>query len=547
MYFLDWIYIMKTLFNRKLKLTTLLISLITTSVLLTTVILLFASYQSEKRSLIDTHLSLNYSKSEKISRSVDSLFKSMKISLQEISYFLSNNPQMTDEEIQEHLELLKKSSRYFNSLAWIDETGVIQNIAPISVGLKGEAVTGVTKEVVDAKVPMLTPPYIAPSGRMLVLLSEPFFDSEGNYKGIIGGTVYLQEPNVLNEILGNDIIESNGSYYYVVGPKGKILFHPDMNRIGDEVRENKVVSKLLQGESGKEYVVNTKGVSMYAAYNYIPEISWGVVQQTPVSSVNELLKNHIQNLILTILVPFILILVISLTFARRLAKPFIELADLVNQLGTERGVRVTVPKSHWNREADLLTQSVKIAIEAVQQNNQKLVEEAMTDTLTELPNRRKFNEVMTRLVNDGQLFSLVILDIDHFKSINDKHGHLQGDEVLKDLTKTVQSLIRKQDQFFRFGGEEFILLLPDTTSKEAFIVAEKIRTRLENTTTPVGTPITVSLGISEFPLHTNSLDELFLFADKALYQSKTSGRNRTTIWTQSIYEKVHFTRYFMGS
>ncbi|MEB1809619.1 MAG: sensor domain-containing diguanylate cyclase [Bacillaceae bacterium] len=538
---------MKTLFNRKLKLTTLLISLITTSVLLTTVILLFASYQSEKRSLIDTHLSLNYSKSEKISRSVDSLFKSMKISLQEISYFLSNNPQMTDEEIQEHLELLKKSSRYFNSLAWIDETGVIQNIAPISVGLKGEAVTGVTKEVVDAKVPMLTPPYIAPSGRMLVLLSEPFFDSEGNYKGIIGGTVYLQEPNVLNEILGNDIIESNGSYYYVVGPKGKILFHPDMNRIGDEVRENKVVSKLLQGESGKEYVVNTKGVSMYAAYNYIPEISWGVVQQTPVSSVNELLKNHIQNLILTILVPFILILVISLTFARRLAKPFIELADLVNQLGTERGVRVTVPKSHWNREADLLTQSVKIAIEAVQQNNQKLVEEAMTDTLTELPNRRKFNEVMTRLVNDGQLFSLVILDIDHFKSINDKHGHLQGDEVLKDLTKTVQSLIRKQDQFFRFGGEEFILLLPDTTSKEAFIVAEKIRTRLENTTTPVGTPITVSLGISEFPLHTNSLDELFLFADKALYQSKTSGRNRTTIWTQSIYEKVHFTRYFMGS
>ncbi|MDE5415150.1 sensor domain-containing diguanylate cyclase [Alkalihalobacterium chitinilyticum] len=522
---------MKTLFKRKLKLTTLLIGLITTSVLLTTVILLFASYQSEKRSLIDTHLSLNYSKSEKISSSVDSLFKSMKISLQEISYFLSNNPQMTDEEIQDYLELLKKSSRYFNSLAWIDETGVIQNIAPITVGLKGEAVTGMTKDVVDAKVRMLTPPYIAPSGRMLVLLSEPLFDSEGNYKGIIGGSIYLQEENVLNEILGNDNIESNGSYYFVVGPQGKILFHPDMNRIGDEVRGNTVVSKLLQGESGKEYVVNTKGVPMYAAYNYIPEISWGVVQQTPVSSVNELQKNHIQNLILTILVPFILILLISLTFARKLAKPFIELADLVNQLGTEREVRVTIPKSHWNREADLLTQSVKIAIETVQQNNQKLVEEAMTDTLTELPNRRKFNEVMTRLVNDGQLFSLVILDIDHFKSINDTYGHLQGDEVLKDLTEMVQSLIRKQDHFFRFGGEEFILLLPDTTSKEAFIVAEKIRARLENTTTTVGTSITISLGISEFPFHTHSLDELFLFADKAMYQSKSSGRNRTTIWS----------------
>lgn len=521
---------MKTLFNRKLNLATLLISLITTSVLLTTVILLFASYQSEKRSLIDTYLSLNYSKSEKISSSVDSLFKSMKISLKEISYFLSNNPQMTDEEIQEHLELLKKSSRYFNSLAWIDETGVIQNIAPISVGLKGEAVTGITKEVVDTKVPMLTPPYIAPSGRMLVLLSEPFFDSEGNYKGIIGGTIYLQEPNVLNEILGNDIIESNGSYYYVVGPQGKILFHPDSNRIGDEVRENTVVSKLLQGKSGKEQVVNTKGVPMYAAYNYIPETGWGVVQQTPVFFVNELLKNHIQNLIFTVLFPFIVILVISLIFAKKLAKPFIELADIVNQLGSEKDVQVSVPESHWNREADLLTQSVKMAIEAVQQNNKKLMEDAMTDTLTDLPNRRKFNEVMTRLVNDGQPFSLVLIDIDHFKLINDTYGHLQGDEVLKYLSNTFQALIRKQDHFFRFGGEEFVLLLPNTTSKEALIVAEKVRTKLENTNTPVGIPITVSLGISEFPLHTNSLDDLFLFADKALYQSKSSGRNRSTIW-----------------
>lgn len=523
---------MKINSKRKFKLTTLLITLITASVLLTTVILLFASYYSEKKSLTDTYLSLNYSKSEKIGSSVNSLIKSMRMSLQEITDFLSENPEMTDEEIQRHLELLRNNSRYFNSLSWVDETGVVRNIAPLSVGLKGKSLTGVTIDAVNSKRPMLTPPYTGATGRMIVLMSEPLFDSKGKYRGIIAGSIYLQEPNVLNEILGNDIMDKNGAYYYVVGPKGELLFHPDTDRIGEVVKENPVVSKLLRGQSGKQRVTNTKGIRMYAAYNFIPEIGWGVVQQTPVSYVNELLKNHIRNLVLTMLLPFLLLLLVSLSFARKLAKPFIDLADVVNQFGNEEQIQPPVFQSHWNREADLLTKSLIIAIGAVEKNKNKLVEEAMTDSLTGLPNRRKLDEVMLGFADDGQLFSLVALDIDRFKSINDTYGHQEGDEVLKYLAKTVQSVIRKNDAFFRYGGEEFVLLLPDTKSREAFNVAEKIRTTIANTISPVGKPITISLGISEFPAHTNSLDDLFFFADKALYQSKSKGRNLTTIWLQ---------------
>ncbi|MED4402401.1 sensor domain-containing diguanylate cyclase [Metabacillus fastidiosus] len=525
---------MKILFNRKFKLTTLLISLISASVLLTTIILLFASYQSERKSLIDTHLSLSYSKSEKISNSVNSLFKSMRISLQETTNFLSNNPEMTDKEIQEQLELLKNNSRYFNSLSWVDETGTVRNIAPISVGLKGKTITGITRDVIDSKTSTLTTPYKGPTGRIVVLISEPFYDSKGKYRGIIGGSIYLQERNVLNEILGNDMVDHTGSYYYVVGPDGKLLFHPDVKRIGEDVGENPMLVKLLQGESGKQHVINTKGVPMLAAYNFIPEIGWGVVQQTPVSYIDELLKKHIQNLILTILLPFLILMLVSLSIARKLAKPFIYLADVVNQFGSKNQIQPPVLQSHWNREADLLTKSVVIAMEAVEKNNKKLVEEAMTDSLTNLPNRRKLNEVMTNLANDGQLFSLVTLDIDHFKSVNDTYGHQDGDEVLKYLAKTVQLLIREKDMFFRYGGEEFILLLPDTKSLEAYNVAEKIRTAIENTISPIGKPITISLGISEFPLHSNLLNDLFLFADKALYQSKSEGRNLTTIWSLNL-------------
>ena len=524
------VFLMKFLSKRKYKLTTLLMTLIVASLLFTTLILLFASYQSEKISLTNTYLSLNSSKSEKLSRSVNSLFKSMRISLQETSTFLEKNPDLTDEEIQEQLELLRKNSQYFNSLSWIDETGLVRDISPITVGLKGEQITGITKMVVDAKMPMLTAPYKAPSGRMIVLMSEPFYDSKGNYRGIIGGSIYLHEQNVLNEILGNDIIDENGSYYYVVGPNGELIFHPDAERIGDTIIGNTIVSKLAQRESGMESVINTKGVPMFAAYNYIPEIGWGVVQQTPISYIDGLLKKHIQNLLLTMLFPFIILLIVSLSFAKKLTKPFIDLADVVNQLGTNEQIQPPVFKSHWNREADLLTKSLIFAIDAVESNNNILQEEAMTDALTGLPNRKKLNKVMASLVNDKRLFSLVVMDIDRFKSINDTYGHQDGDEVLKFLTKTIHSKIRKNDCFFRFGGEEFILLLPDTNSAEAYELIEKIRNTIANTISPVGKPITISLGISEFPTHSDSLADLFLFADKALYQSKENGRNQTTIW-----------------
>ncbi|SOC11285.1 diguanylate cyclase (GGDEF)-like protein [Ureibacillus xyleni] len=516
--------------NRKYKLTTLLTGLILTSVLLITVFLLFASYQFEKKSLTETYLTLNYSKSEKISQSVNSLSKSMRSSLQEITKFLSENPEMTSREIQEHLELLKNNNRYFNSLTWIDETGLVRNIAPVNVGIQGDYVTGVIKEAVDSKKPMLTPPFSGLTGRIIVLMSEPFYDAKGNYRGIIGGSIFLQEQNVLNEILGNDIVDQNGSYYYVVGPDGKLLFHPNLNRIGDRVKGNQVISKLIQGQSGMERVVNTKGVPMLAAYSYIPEIGWGVVQQTPVSYVEELLKKHIQKLLATIFLPFLILLFLSISFARKLAKPFIDLADVVNQFGSDKPIQPPKFQSHWNREADLLTKSLIIAISAVEKNKNKLVEEAMTDSLTHLPNRRKLTEVVNKLSKDKQQFSLIVLDIDHFKSINDTYGHQIGDEVLKFMAETVQSVISQKDVFFRYGGEEFILVLPHLNSNEAYLIAETIRTTIANKISPMGKPITVSLGISEFPSHTESLKDLFLFADKALYESKSKGRNFVTIW-----------------
>ncbi|WP_335871514.1 sensor domain-containing diguanylate cyclase [Bacillus sp. 2205SS5-2] len=521
--------------QRKYKLTTLFSSLVSVSVILTILILFLSSYQSDRRSMISTYFYLNSSMSEKISSSVDSLFQTMRLSLEDTSAFYTDIDQMTDEEIEEHLELLRKNSRYFNSLSWIDDTGLIRNIAPSSVGLKNKYIsTEGTKDVLESRKPTLTAPYIVRSGRLVLLMSQPIYDRNGQYRGILAGTVYLQEQNVLNEILGNDYIDENGSYYYVVGPEGKLLFHPIRERVGETVMKNPIVKKVTQGESGVAQVTNTKGVKMLAAYNQIPETGWGVVQQTPLSYVEKLLFKRIQEQVFYILPPFTLLLFLSVLLARKLARPIIHLADLVNQLAAGKSVETPGIQSHWNREADLLTKSVLIAIQSVQENNQELTNAAMTDSLTGLPNRRKLNEVMNLWASGGNVFSVVVVDIDRFKVVNDTYGHPVGDEVLKFLAHTVQSLLRTEDLFFRYGGEEFVLLLPHTRSFEAYGMGEKIRLIIEKTTTPTGKPVTISLGISEYPLHSNSMEELFRQADKALYQSKYNGRNLSTIWSKDI-------------
>ncbi len=121
--------------------------------------------------------------------------------------------------------------------------------------------------------------------------------------------------------------------------------------------------------------------------------------------------------------------------------------------------------------------------------------------------------------------SLLMLDLDYFKRINDTYGHMAGDEVLKQVSETVSSIIRSTDIFGRFGGEEFVVLIPETSVNGAVQVAEKIRLAIEKAVWPVDEIITVSIGVVERNLN-ESLDDLYRRVDHQLYQAKTAGRNR---------------------
>ncbi len=158
---------------------------------------------------------------------------------------------------------------------------------------------------------------------------------------------------------------------------------------------------------------------------------------------------------------------------------------------------------------------------------------ASIDPLTKIKNRRKFNELAEHEFEKAKRYnrplSFIIFDIDNFKQINDKYGHQVGDKVLKEIAEIVKKNIRKADIFARFGGEEFVILTPETDIKGAKSLAEKLRKLIEtNYIEPVGI-VTASFGVTEIRSDDKNIDDLYRRADNALYESKNKGKNTVSI------------------
>jgi len=160
---------------------------------------------------------------------------------------------------------------------------------------------------------------------------------------------------------------------------------------------------------------------------------------------------------------------------------------------------------------------------------------AITDVLTGLYNRRRFHDVLSteyeRAKRYAVPFSLVMLDIDYFKKVNDTYGHSVGDAVLREVATILKNSIREIDTAARYGGEEFVVVLPNTERKNAQIFAERIRQAIErHAFSGVNKNITVSIGIGGMPdAKVEDEDKLIRCADFALYRAKQSGRNRTVM------------------
>ncbi|MEQ6290431.1 diguanylate cyclase [Vogesella sp. GCM10023246] len=167
----------------------------------------------------------------------------------------------------------------------------------------------------------------------------------------------------------------------------------------------------------------------------------------------------------------------------------------------------------------------------------QLAEMAMQDPLTGAMNRRAFRDGATGLIANAQRqrqgVALLMMDADFFKRINDEHGHAMGDAVLRQLTAIMQDVLRRNDLFCRWGGEEFVALLQGMAAEDALEVAERIRQRVQQAEVPLpqggSVRITVSIGVAAAKADDTELEQLIYAADTALYRAKFAGRNQVSL------------------
>lgn len=160
---------------------------------------------------------------------------------------------------------------------------------------------------------------------------------------------------------------------------------------------------------------------------------------------------------------------------------------------------------------------------------ERLLNQALRDGLTGLYNRRYMEDALERLVDasgsDGPVASIVMVDLDHFKSINDSQGHALGDSILREVGSLMLAGLRKTDVACRYGGEELVLVLPNCDHSSALQRAEAVRTRIESLSDHYGFQITASLGVATTRQNGGTVAELMAAADAALYGAKAAGRN----------------------
>lgn len=327
------------------------------------------------------------------------------------------------------------------------------------------------------------------SGTLTIFINHRLEDSGGNFLGVTGVGLQMSEVGEMLE----SYRQRFGHLIYMIDSDGLILIHPDQDLIENiYIREMEglkdIGDDILKNDDLTHYYeFLTKNGEVILSARYLPDLDWYlIVEQDQTQALKAarlgLLGNIGMGVLVTLLVIGLVVIVVNLYVS-------------------------------------------------------KLEEIASRDELTGLFNRRKMDELLSREIafvkRYGDPMSLMIMDIDYFKSVNDTYGHHAGDHYLVEFAKVLQEEVRLVDYVGRWGGEEFFLLLPKTNTEQAKELAERLRYAVEVTQIESGRGLisrTVSIGIASAQSGKMDVDEVIRQADEAMYRAKKEGGNRIVIW-----------------
>ncbi|MGJ3438799.1 sensor domain-containing diguanylate cyclase [Pseudomonas sp. Je.1.5.c] len=490
----------------------------------------FASYRVQRQLLIDHSLESNRVYAAKLAAITDTFLGN---GLQQLSFSAGVQALQLNHSaalLAETERLLRQSSA-FNSTFVIDAQGVLRAVSPASLRhlLGAKVHSPGSQEALRERRALVSTPFLSSANNLVVALSQPMFDSQGTYLGYVGGSLYLREHNILNSLLGEHYYQ-DGSYLYVVDRNRRLLYHPDAQRVGTVVSGNELIDQLATLKDGTRQLTNSVGVQMLAGFATVPSTGWGVVAQQPLAQTIAPLRQLILNVIF-ISVPLALVGSLLLWWlALTITRPLWQLAAGARALDrAETAERLHRVKA-WYFEAAELKRALLFGLNLLQERIGRLNRDAQTDPLTGLGNRRSLEFSLSLLEAEGRDFSVIVMDVDHFKRINDGFGHDVGDQVLRRLAELMRRCCREGDVLCRTGGEEFLILLPGAPLEIASTVAQRLRTCVQDSAiAPVGA-VTVSLGVAQWQASGDEQPATTLSkADRALYAAKRAGRNQVSV------------------
>lgn len=272
----------------KMSISILSMTLLTFAILGTLIGSSVSSVLVSKSNLEKNYLVDNEFYAQKLDDTTDSLFKSMlqNLRIESQEEELSTKDTQT---IQYTLNTTLNATRFFNTVWFVGETGHVVATAP-HMDLEGQKANRVgAREALQKRVPLISEPYVGLNGHLIMLVSFPVYDENGVYAGFLGGSINLDENNSLSDILSEYSQHESGLYVCVVDSKGNIIYHPDLSRISENIKDNAVIKRVLKERNGSWEVVNSKGITMLAGYASSNSSAghWGNVSQTPKEAILE--------------------------------------------------------------------------------------------------------------------------------------------------------------------------------------------------------------------------------------------------------------------